>query len=319
MNLLEMMKQEVFNLKLTDELEIAYYLYMRTGQIFEYNPYYFFLSLAEKREYNPLNINLENIEVNEFICFEWADIMESLCENFGLKAEKVLIEKEGNSHAYIELDIQNEKYKLDLTANYEDITLSKLGLKVTHFNKMVDGEIFFSFKKKKIEMVEEKFYKLGIKSNEFQNVVIQKQKRLLMLKKMLDEKIGKVCSEEEYIYQVYRVIADLINSFKNDLGYISGAKSISYLLDFFAKGYVSKSSYFYDNKQKIYIKVDLVNHNGQLTYFAYQKMCDGKYKFQEVPKIYVDSLKSIYSSKCIENSVVSKPNYVINLDSNIKR
>ena len=185
MNLLEMMKREISYFGLVDELEIAYYLYMRTGQIFEYNTSYFFLSLNEKRKYVSKKINIEDIKDNEIICFEWADVMEDLCKHFGLNAEKVTIEKEGNSHAYIELNIKNEKYKLDLTDYYEDITLIKLGLKVKKFNRIIDGQIIFEDKKAGIEKIEEKFYQKGIKSNQIQNIVTQRMRNLLILKQKL--------------------------------------------------------------------------------------------------------------------------------------
>ncbi len=312
MNLLEMMKREISYFGLVDELEIAYYLYMRTGQIFEYNTSYFFLSLNEKRKYVSKKINIEDIKDNEIICFEWADVMEDLCKHFGLNAEKVTIEKEGNSHAYIELNIKNEKYKLDLTDYYEDITLIKLGLKVKKFNRIIDGQIIFEDKKAGIEKIEEKFYQKGIKSNQIQNIVTQRMRNLLILKQKLYEKFGKNVGEEEYIYQVYRVIGDIIHNFANNLGYISGAKSISYLLDFFIKDYTPNATYFYNNNQKTYIRVDSVIHNGQFSYFAYQRMLDGRYALQEVPKIYIESLKTMYSPKFIENLVLPEPSYMIN-------
>lgn len=312
MNLLEMMRHEVSQFKLVDELEIAYYLYMRTGELFEYNPFYFFLPLKEKIKYKSQEMNIKEIQNYEIICFEWADIMEELCKCFGLNAKKIIIEKEGNSHAYIELTIKNEKYKLDLTAYYEDITLIKLGLGVKRFSKLISGQIFFEYNKTKIETIEEKFYEKGIKSNHIKKIVAQKRRNLLILKQKLYEKAGKNVGEEEYIYQVYRVIGDIIHNFANNLGYISGAKSISYLLDCFINDYTSNTSYFYDNEQKVYIRVDSVKHNGQISYFAYQKMLDGSYEFQEVPKIYIESLKAMYSSEFAENLVFEKPSYVLN-------
>lgn len=88
MNLEELMKREVSELKLTDELEIAYYLYMRTGQIFYYNASFMFSSLEEKEKYTYEKPNIKNIKKLFLICYELSDIMVDLLHSFGISAEK---------------------------------------------------------------------------------------------------------------------------------------------------------------------------------------------------------------------------------------
>lgn len=40
MNLLEKLRQEIAALRLSDLLVIARYIYVRTGELFEYDPFY---------------------------------------------------------------------------------------------------------------------------------------------------------------------------------------------------------------------------------------------------------------------------------------
>ncbi len=50
MNLVEKFKQEIQELNLKEPYEIAYFLYIRTGEIFEYNPLWEIASDKESRK-----------------------------------------------------------------------------------------------------------------------------------------------------------------------------------------------------------------------------------------------------------------------------
>ncbi len=313
MNLEELMKREVSELKLTDELEIAYYLYMRTGQIFYYNASFMFSSLEEKEKYTYEKPNIKNIKKLFLICYELSDIMVDLLHSFGISAEKKEIKKGNCKHAFVLLYPKNEKqaYKLDLTVNYEDISLLKLGLKVNHFSKVLSGEIFFKPVESKIDKIEEDFYKRGIKKKDFLVKVHEKKRTLMALKKVMIMRMGGgSVTEQEFTYQVYRAIGNLLSELTIDLGYISGAKFIAYLFKYFiGKDESTNITYFYNQDKSECLEIHSMIHEGKPSYFCYHKINNEKFEFREVPQIYVEQLKKIYTSQYIEKLLMPKPDY----------
>lgn len=184
MDLVTKLKAEIACLNLTDKLEIAYYLYTRVGEIFEYNPAFIFMSKNEQDEiiendksYSQI-LDINNIDYNQGICYRLSYILQKLASAFGIEADVVEIEKNGNHHAFVRITIDGKIYELDLTKNYEDFTLIKLGLKVKNFKRVFNDKME---KDNDIEKIEEKFYEKGIKSRKLIEYIFQKQKAFKIL------------------------------------------------------------------------------------------------------------------------------------------
>lgn len=87
MNLLKQMKEEISSLQLQDELEIIRYLYIRLGQIFDYDPRFDIVDDYEKEEIAKKRINIENVEEFDIVCETWNYLFVDLLKAFGVEAK----------------------------------------------------------------------------------------------------------------------------------------------------------------------------------------------------------------------------------------
>ena len=279
MNLLEMIKQEIVNLGLTDKLEIAYYLYRRTGEIFEYDLSFIYKEKSEQEKYKSYIPDDEHITDKNKVCFTWAKSYINLLNCFGIKAKY----KDSKRHAYVEILIDNHIIKADLMIMGADIMLTKVGLRPRNFKCLQNKEL--------IKKVENSLLQKGIISLDMEKNINNSFKILSTFKNYLKNKMGKNY-KEEYVYGVFRKIEELVDSVDNDLGEVSGTKFISYLLDVFLWDNDKPiETFFYNQETGVYIKLYLVKRkDGNPYYYAYQKMNDEHYKFVSVPPIYVECL-----------------------------
>jgi len=279
MNLLELMKQEIINLGLKDKLEIAYYLYIRTGEIFEYDISFVYKEKNEQEKYKTYIPDDEHITDKNKVCFTWARSYINLLNSFGIKAKY----KDTKRHAYVEILIDNYTIKADLMIMGADIMLTKVGLRPRNFKCLQNKAL--------IKKVENSLLNKGIISLDMEKNINNSSRILSAFKNCLKNKMGKNY-KEEYVYGVFRKVEELINSLDNVLGEVSGTKFISYLLDIFLWDEDKPlDTLFYNQESGIYIKLYLLKRkDGNPYYYAYQKMNDGHYKFVSVPPIYVECL-----------------------------
>lgn len=97
MNLLEMMQNEIKSHNLTNKQDIKNYIYIRTGQIFDYDPVYLISTQEEKEAFKSKRIDIKNVTDFKITCFSWAHLFADLLNVFDIPTV-VAIE---NNHAYV--------------------------------------------------------------------------------------------------------------------------------------------------------------------------------------------------------------------------
>ena len=116
MDLVVKLKQEIEKLQLQNSLEIAYFLYIRTGEIFEYDPRWEVASDKEAKQIFEKKIDIHNISSFKIVCSSWAYLYADLLQEFNIPAEVI-----GKRHLKVKFWIEKEEYIADITDHYEDI------------------------------------------------------------------------------------------------------------------------------------------------------------------------------------------------------
>lgn len=260
MNLLELLKQEVKALKLTTKEEIAYYLYIRTGEIFDFNPSFKIRENKNKQDtIMKKRINIRNVTSYFITCSTWTYLYKDLLEAFGIDANDE--HYNDYSHYWVEIPRKEEYILADMTAGYKDFFSIKFGLPVNNFD-------YKSKRKLDIKQFNQKMhYFKGIEIKEI----------LEMIKHELQEKYQ---DKEEYFYAVFQVISLILNVHRNGVGYESGKEYIDYLCKFFLGKYHYNQTTFYD--KNIFIRVYMFLYKGVKHYFAYQKLENGYFELHEI-------------------------------------
>lgn len=277
MDLVEYFKNEIEKLKLTDELTIARFIYIKTGELLDYNPTYNTLKKQKQKQQELFyeKMNIFNIKNSYIVCASWARLYEKLLKFFGIAA--YYKEDENYYHAYVEFYIGKKKYIADITDDYLDITKIKLGFRTSRFYR--DTIINRLIKNKDIKLGEPfleidkniQYYK-GIYANE----VID------MIKEEIDEK--EFDSLEEKISYVFDAIMLIINIKRPYIKFFSGFSLIIFmLLDFLECDYeFIKYTYFYDKARKKFIGVFVNTYSKYYKYYIYNINENGYYQLKKV-------------------------------------
>ena len=129
MNLLQQMKKEIHQLNLKSKEEIAYFLYVRTGELFYYDPHYLFGTNEEKRDLEQNRVDIQNVYDFNIICCSWAHLYATLLHTFHIQAKVI----ENEYHSYVEFTIKDQEYIADITTGNMDINEIKFGKKIQNF------------------------------------------------------------------------------------------------------------------------------------------------------------------------------------------
>lgn len=307
MNLLSVVRAEINKYELKEPLEIAYYLYIKTGQIFKYNPACKFMDENEFEQAKQERIDIENVENFNVICFSWANMYVDLLKAFGIEAKVVGTDK----HAFAKIVINGETYQADLTINGGEISLIKMGLRPFHFNQVVEGKVDHSSTEKLSELYQS-FCEKGICSKETLIEMNKLEKALRYLYTIFNQKAkNSKEANEEYIYCVFKEIAKIMNNPEYKLGYVSGRRMIYLLLEkYISPDYKPNYTHFYNEDKTTFVEIYTVIRENVPYYFAYQENANGTYELQEVPAIYVECLTNVYKADHIQNLIVlPKPEF----------
>lgn len=254
MDLVELMKKEIFSLYLVDKRDIQNHIYQRIGEIFEYDPYWKFASVLEQYKKAKQKIDPHNVTDFYYVCFNLAPMMIELLKEFDIEARE-----DGNvGHSFVVTTIDGEDYMFDLTQDYEDFMRIKFGLKVRyHYDSPSHND------NRKYKNTEEK---------------------LSLIKQKLELSKTKL-NKDEYIYQVFQTIEKILSFFEpENVDIVSGVEFINYLLKYFiGKNFISCNTRFYNRNENSFVEVYSILANGNMYYFIYQKKQE-KYLLQEASK-----------------------------------
>lgn len=253
MNLLSILNKEINELGLTNKFKIAQYIYIRIGQLFEYDPLCFFSTSKEKEILKHRKVDINNVTDFDITCFSWAHMYAEILQIFGINAEVKYLEKpfynketmtidRRTSHAYVELSIDNRIYIADLIVSLNDMLNIKLGLSTTYncqYSKKCEVDPY-EFSEVGKDIYQEK--------RDVKDTLEYVKNELMVLKNSLNT--------EMYIYKIFEVVEGLSKIIKVNSGYAVGMKYIDFLLQtFISKDYEPDKIYFYDKERQIYITV----------------------------------------------------------------
>lgn len=274
MDLLMLLKKEVEDLELTDEYEIAYLIYIRTGELFDYDPLYEFDSVRYWKNAQ-IVIDKTNVQNDKIICFSWSYLYKDLLNSFGISAEVI----EDDKHAFVRFIANGKTYEADITTGYEDISSIKFGLPIDHFC----GPEFFS---NNVELNKKIGYYKGVSEISF----------LEMLYQELEMK------GQKNAFTLFHVISKLMSYERPGVGFISAR----WYVDFIIKTFL-KSAYMYydatnfiDYRTKDCLRIYTLTYMAERCYFVLRTDKKGYYKFYEVSDEEVMNILSLYQISCYE-------------------
>ncbi len=285
MNLLKLLKEEIKDKNISDKLQIAQYIYVRIGQLFQYDPLWLFGTNYDRIRIKNKIIDIENINDFNLVCFSWARMYKELLENFSINCKIVQL----MNHDNVQVFINKRRYLADLTASYEDITRIKFNMN-TYFNCQI-SECFGS-NVKEFKTVDDTVYERKIKLEEKLKIIKEKLKQLW---------ISTEENDNDYVSTVFNLTCSLVNN-SGDVGFVSGITFINYILKYFISDeYKPKVMHLWDNDNS-YAKVYYFSED---KYFIYRKDKNGLFKFDSCNKEQLKMLRKIYMEKDIEPSLFS--------------
>lgn len=269
MNLLRRLKKEIAFLGLTDKYEIAYYIYIRMGELFEYDAYYKFASREEQLSMKFVEYNKEKIEKRKIICFSWALLYREILQAFGIEAWY----RGSENHAYVIFYIDNIEYYADITDDFADISFIKFGFPVKSIgshealvnNEEINKKINYYHRINPLEVID-------------------------MVVKELSERYG---DGELYRFQVMKFIENYLKFNHCDAGFESGIKLIDELLDIMAGTIIFKGQYYNLVKDR-YMAIYPMWLDGALYYFVYANINGRGYRLFEASDDLIEELLGDY-------------------------
>lgn len=225
MNLASQMEQEMSALQLYQPFDIARYLYIRTGQMFEYHPFY---SYADKEMQDGINQEKKDIFcIQDFYvtCFSWSQVYVDLLSYFGIFAYKVV----SNDHCRVVIELNGEMILADLMTASFDFYRTKIGLNTRDYvSKMPDFKL--------------QLWETDRKITPYPS--IRMEAVFAMIRKELAKRSQ---NDDELLCNSFDAISLLMEYFS--LGHVTGKKFLYATMNFFADNLYSEyggTGTFYD-------------------------------------------------------------------------
>lgn len=186
---------------LTTDLEKAYYIYIKLGEIFEFNTTYFNTTPFHSFLIRHKSYNVSNITEREIICHNWCDIYIELLKQVGIKARK-----EGKDHVWVIIKLEEYFLYADATYDlYNDLSRIKHHDYVKHFYPTNNEKIKGIPAKIKVDGFDEKIKEINQKINyqptRYQTLL--KLRKYVSSLKTTKEKLDYLLNQESYIGNGY--------------------------------------------------------------------------------------------------------------------
>lgn len=288
MNLLQLLQKEIKFKKVNSKLEIARYLYIRTGEIFEYNPFYAFANFKEAEKISQKRLDMKNITDFFITCTSWAYLYVDLLCAFHIPATVV----ETKTHAYVKIFLEGKVFLADLTNENEDLMRIKFKLKTLFQRQIapVAPKVETSF-----DEMDDRMYRKDRKTE----TGIQNIKTYL---KKLKPKFPKETEKEDYLYVVFKTVEQMLPSYEvENIGVVSGTKFIEYLLSEFEVEYPFSFMRIYDRKTNECSQIYMIKRKGKEHFFSYN-IHNGIFALREQTK------EEILNMETSSNLILSKKN-----------
>lgn len=285
MNVINMITQELAD-KDWDLLTQARYIYLRTCELFTYDPRYNYLEDFEKLDILNRKIDLENVTDNKVVCHSWSrEVYIPLLKLIGIKGELIA---ENNFHEKVIFSIDNKIYNADACLS-SDLARVKMNNTTKRFYP-IDAEK--NFESKLLEIDKNIAYIKDTYSNE-KILTISHDIELKFKKELEKEKYNLELADEILIYKLYK-IKELVNNSPYLKDYYDYSFCLTYLYNkLFTKIERRKILFIELYNYKIidwdFKQVFPIRLNGERRYFALDKI-NSQYDFHEITKNEAENL-----------------------------
>lgn len=292
MDLLKKMQTEIDLLNLTDKLEIARFLYIRTGELFGYDQAYNTYGYRKSIKMYKKILDTHKIKSFKIICASWAHLYKELLDSFDISAKYVDCGE--FCHAYVKFWIGRRKYIADLTDFYADITKIKFGFQTSCFYRetfikrlryLLNFGFFSVNQSYKMFNIDKRIgYFKGIYTDEV----------LKMIKKEIYEQ--KYADYSEWINEVLEIVMLFINIERPYVEFHSGYVLIKKLLEYFLGDYKNFicCTDVYDKERIDFMGVFVNSAFDVNRVYLYKKNKEGYYKLKEISKKKIAKIESCY-------------------------
>ncbi len=273
MNLKAKLRNEIDNLNILQDnslkakLIITRYIYLRLGELFDFDARYYFANLQEKMAMLSNKLDKENITKNTLICTEWSHLYKSLLQDYGIDAH--IINKyfsDGTRHNFVEIELEDYLIHADFSGINLDYVDMKFGLPTNDFYILKNEE-------KQRDLLQEIDELLNYKRD---------VNTLDILYAIKDKLQQQNLTEEEYVFKAIKAMETILNFPRPNVNFASGSEYLISLADLFLpRKYYFKFMNYYDLEKNTYIKIAFIIIDQETYYYCYQQI-NGYYKFYAV-------------------------------------
>ncbi len=256
MNLLNELKQEITKYSITNEVFIPRYIYLRMGQIFDFDAHYLFVKYEDMPKLLARKMDMTNITEYTLVCSTFAYLYQDILHEFGYNT---LIKEEQHGlrkHYYVLVKTSKYLLKADVTGLNFDLSSIKFGLPTKDFyilNTLDKGKKIINKIDKEIN------YQKEINTEE-------------ILKLIRQELLAKNLKRETYIEEVIKIVTLIMNIKRENVNFVSGRDFIIYLFNYFLLDNTYLKTYsLYNLEQDKYIALITLKSQDNYRYFVYQK------------------------------------------------
>lgn len=276
MNLVDIIKKEISEKKINsnDKEKIKDLIYEKSGQYFMYDPKWWFCTAEERENIKNKRFDVHNISDFYATCYSWSYACKDLLNEFNIPARvRIIYDKNGIEHAYVEAYINGETFLMDLMSRFEDVVRIKIGLSTINNVQITNNHKHQKWKHEEIDN--------ALKTED--------------ILKTIKEKLNSFNVDyEEYVYRVFKTIECIMNVPRYNFSYVEGIRTICMLLkEFIGEQYHPANTHFVNNQKNIYIEVYTLQLNGENRFFAYQQMENGFFELHEKSEEEIRELETI--------------------------
>lgn len=282
MNLVEYLKEEVERLHLQDKLEIAKFIYWKTGELFDYNQALFCYpkNSVEREKVINEKIDIYNIKSPFLICTSWAKMYVELLQEFEIPAKIV----DFGEHRYVKILVDEKEVVADLTWGiYKDISMIKLGFRPNNF--VVNGNNTFEN---------------NFQMNDYHGISTEQALAILKTEVNLDK-----YSRDVKVKKAFEIVQLIINIERSNVYFNSGFNLILKLLDYFLEIEAEFVEYTccYNADYTSFFGVFRSFAGVEDDYYIYEQEEDHFYHLKKVSGEQVDNLMN--SHKCLRRKFIT--------------
>lgn len=262
-DLLNTLEIEIKSLNLKDNpYKIARYIYIRLGEIFDYDPKLLYASKEEKEKLKQKRVDIRCVTDLFIICDSYSYMYQELLNHFNIKAKVVDIKE----HVYVLYEIDNKTYLADLTSNNEDISRIKFGLPIT-LNRMIypnAPRVDDTFTK-----IDEDIYHNNVKTEDVLEIVKQ-----------------DLSQKKDYEYQVFKWLENYFEFNRPFVGFISGITFIYQMIKYFLPNYQLSNTHICDDSNCL--EGEIIHYKDNIYFGLFEE--DGYFRFRETNLEEIDNI-----------------------------